>query len=121
MTSSHRSPLRRERTEQSEKDLDWARQMTHLLSHLQDRLSATVEAWNSFASPDGDILYFDNPNAETISPAADRSLQALKSIFREVEEKRRRLVHLRDLCTNHTQCVSQSLVQFLFSEIVIIE
>ena len=47
---------------------NWTLQTMDLLRWLNSVLLDTVEAWKSFNSPNGDIIYFRNTDAAAISP-----------------------------------------------------
>jgi hypothetical protein len=80
---------------------DWALKAIDLLSRLSSILCDTVEAWKSFNSPEEDLRYFGD-----ISPNAHRSLDAIKLIFRQLQNNQRRLFLSKDYCSKFSRAVS---------------
>jgi hypothetical protein len=81
---------------------DWALKTLELLRRLYGVLCDTVKAWEWFNSPNGDVNYFSD-----ISPNSHRSLCAMEGIFRQLEERQRRLLLLKNNCSEFSRAVSQ--------------
>lgn len=84
------------------KKFDWARKTTELLCQLDGVLCDTVEAWLSFNSPDGDLAYFSD-----ISPDAQRALHSIQLTFRQLQGSQRRLLLLKNSCSEFSRAVSR--------------
>jgi hypothetical protein len=80
---------------------DWALKTLELLCRLDGVLCDTVEAWKSFNSPGGDVEYFSD------APNAYRSLCAIQGIFQQIEVRQRRLLLLKNNCSEFSRAVSQ--------------
>jgi hypothetical protein len=80
---------------------DWALKTLELLCRLDGVLGDTVKAWESFNSPEGDIDYFSD-----ITPSAHRSLCAIQGDFRVLEGRQRRLLLLKNNCSEFSRAVS---------------
>jgi hypothetical protein len=85
------------------KNFDWAFKTMELLRRFDEVLCGTVEVWRLFNSQDGDLDYFSD-----ISPRAYLSLNALQSIFQELQGTQRRLFQLQSKCLNFSEAVSQT-------------
>ncbi|KAF2176999.1 hypothetical protein K469DRAFT_382413 [Zopfia rhizophila CBS 207.26] len=81
------------------KTFDWTLRTRKLLHKLKFRLSATIEAWESFISPDGDIRYFDDlEDSPTGSPHhVELSLRAIINTFKSLKDLERKLSLLEAL------------------------
>jgi hypothetical protein len=90
------------------KNFDWALKTMELLRRLDGVLCSTVEVWRSFNSPDGDLNYFSD-----IPPRAHLSLNALQSIFQELQGSQRRLCLLKSQCLEFSEAVRQ-IIPFPF-------
>ena len=99
---SHRSGCAREQTAEMKESFDWALKTLDILHLLNSVLCDTVMAWKSFDSPGGDMDYFSD-----ITPSARRSICAIQGIFRSLEGRQRRLLLLKDNCSEFSRAVSQ--------------
>jgi hypothetical protein len=100
-TLSHRSRNAQQRAAEMKESFDWAFKTMDLLERLDGVLCDTVEAWESFNSPDQDRGYFGD-----ISPYAHRSLCAIKVIFRQLQGNQRSLSLLKNRCSKFSKAVS---------------
>jgi hypothetical protein len=84
---------------------DWTFQRMDLLSELVDVLSGTIDEWNTFISPNGDVGYFsdlvDFPRStnsrefrELGCPSS--SLRNIKETFEKLKTHRQRLESLTE-------------------------
>jgi hypothetical protein len=92
---------------------DWALQMMGLLRKPRNVLLATVEAWRTFNSEDGDIDYFfDDLNEDATTKAIKahapryRSIQNIKKMFCELGEYQGNMVALSEKCSDYKKAVS---------------
>jgi len=84
-------------------------QMMQLLRRIYDVLSATVKAWRTFQSPDGDIGFFSDLDVHIASRTTKRryrSLQNLKATFRQLEEYQEKIFTLNKSCSEYQGTVS---------------
>jgi hypothetical protein len=110
-TLSRRLGIAQDRTTELKEAFDWAFQMMNLLRRLDSVLSATVKAWNSFTSADGDISYFresdvDAPVRSKSIRARYRSLQNINAKFRRLEEYQDKIDALKTSCSDYRDVVS---------------
>lgn len=108
-TLSRRAGIAQNRTTEMKAAFDWALQMMGLLRRIYDVLSATVKAWRTFQSPDGDIGYFIDLELHVASRTTKRryrSLQNLKAMFRQLEEYQEKLFTLNNSCLEYQGTVS---------------
>jgi hypothetical protein len=112
-TLSRRSGIAQDRTTELKEAFDWALQLLNLLRRLGAVLLATVKAWQSFASPGGDIGYFHDPCVDAAVKsksikARDRSLQNIHAKFRRLEEYQGKITVLTKSCENYQETVSRA-------------
>jgi hypothetical protein len=86
------------------KKFDWALKTMDLLRWLYGVICETVEAWLSFNSPDGDLAYFSD-----ICPGAQRALHNIQLTFRQIQGSQKRLLLLKNSCSEFSRAVSQLL------------
>jgi hypothetical protein len=103
--------IAQDRTTELKEACDWALQITNLLRGLDSVLSATVKAWNSFTSADGDISYFHEPDVD--APVKSRSvkaryasLQNISAKFQQLEKYQDRIDVLKNSCSDYRDAVS---------------
>jgi len=111
-TLSRRAGIAQNRTTEMKAAFDWALQMMGLLRCVYDVLSATVKAWRTFQSPDGDIGYFIDLDVHVASRTTKRrylSLQNLKATFRQLEEYQEKIFTLNKSCLEYQGTVSPNV------------
>jgi len=81
-----------------------------LLRQLINTLSRYIEAWESFRGYEGDLGYFADilEGKEHSSERARHSIETIKQAFGRLQQCKRELCDLEDLCKNSAQIVSQS-------------
>jgi hypothetical protein len=94
---------------------EWAHQTMDLLRQLDGVLSNTVEAWKSFESLHGDMCYFRDTEAATMSPHAHRSISSVRAKFRILQWNQRKMAVLNARCSNFSQMVSR-IPSYLLTE-----
>jgi hypothetical protein len=107
-----------ERTVEMKKAFDWTLQTMKLLRRLESVLLATIKTWKLFSSPDGDISYFCGTDEAVISPAALRSLCAIKGSFSELQYFQEKMTLLNRCCSESLEAVSPNLLLFTYSRFV---
>ena len=117
-TLSRHSGTAGERAAEMKEAFDWTLQTIGLLRRLDGVLSGTVEAWQSFNSPDEDIRYFREADSAAISPNACRSLHAIKAVFRQLQGNQKKMVLLNKCCSDFSRAVSWNPFQFAHSGLV---
>jgi hypothetical protein len=108
---SRRRGIAHDRTKELKEACDWALPTLNLLRELESNLSATVKAWNSFTSSDGDISYFHESEVDAIVKSRSvkaryASLQNANAKFQHLEDNRCKLVVLRNICSDYQNAVS---------------
>ena len=79
-----------------------------LLRKLRERFSTTIQAWDRFDTPDGDIRYFSDisdisePQAQVIAKLA---LNNIKEIFENLKDLEQTLTSLDKSCEEHSRVV----------------
>jgi hypothetical protein len=86
---------------QVKKDFNWALKIIIILRRLDEVLSHIIDSWKSFDSPDGDIGFFQG-----VSIPAQRSLNAIRASFRELQRDQRKLFVLKSCYTDFSRAVS---------------
>lgn len=80
-----------------------------LLRQLINTLSRYTEAWESFSGHEGDLGYFSDivEAKDRSSERVRHSIETIKQAFARLEQCKRELRDLEDLCKNSAQIVSQ--------------
>lgn len=92
---------------------DWTKEAIDLLSLLLNSLSGTINAWETFSSVNGDILYFsdlynspDDPQKPKVPNRARLLLRAVSRTFKKLESLQQDLRLLKEACESSAQNVS---------------
>lgn len=110
-TLSRRPTIAQDRTTELKEAFDWALQILSLLRKIDGVLSATLKAWQSFTSANGDIGYFCDLDATVKSrstKARGRSLRNINAEFRRLEQYQDKIAVLNKNCSDYKETVSRT-------------
>jgi hypothetical protein len=90
---------------------DWTQNTMKLIVSLLKVLSDTIKEWEDFSAPNGDIDYFRVIGSCPKQQHRTRlALEGVKQTFQTLKTVQRRLLSLKEWCTELTKIVSNRLL-----------
>jgi hypothetical protein len=95
-----------------ESQLTWNANMISVLNFLLDSLTSSIETWDTFREPGGQIGYFldpdlDHPNSAILNDL----LHEIEDTFNELKQHKFELAEMKTQCTNEETNVCDTLCQ----------